>query len=310
VGGTEDAPHADKKTIETAIARMSRRCRKFGVSSSACFTEVMRSWFWLVLAALLGVAAVAEASPPRRAARAAAREREARAERQQQRERARLARLSQSIGAPWQGRLQHGVELRPSSTVRRTTEYAAAGHFFGTFEMVQLLERAAAGVARAFPGAKLSVGEISRRNGGDIDGHGSHENGRDVDIAFYMLDGAGNSYAPFAFAHFDHRGRGTGTNEGLRFDDARNWELVSRLVTDPDARVQYIFVARSLRERLLAEGRRRRASNRSLDRAAAVLVQPAAGHPHRNHFHVRIYCDPGDRPRCVDREPFHAWYPR
>ena len=29
------------------------------------------------------------------------------------------------------------------------------------------------------------------------------------------------------------------------FDDARNWELVARLVADPDARVQYVFVART-----------------------------------------------------------------
>jgi len=24
---------------------------------------------------------------------------------------------------------------------------------------------------------------------------------------------------------------------------------------------------------------------------------------------VRIYCPPADRPRCEDREPYHAWYP-
>jgi murein endopeptidase len=44
-------------------------------------------------------------------------------------------------------------------------------------------------------------------------------------------------------------------------------------------------------------------------RAEALLIQPSHGHPHRNHFHVRIYCPPADRPACEDREPFHPWYP-
>jgi len=244
-----------------------------------------------VSAALL-LAQVAAATPPRAGSR-----RRVRAPR------------SVSVGFPWQGRLREGVELRESETVRRVGEYAPAGHFWGTHELVQLLERAARVVARRVPGSKLSVGELSKRAGGDIDGHGSHESGRDVDVAFYMLDGAGKPFEPFAFAEFDAEGRGKAPNEGLRFDDARNWELVARLVTDPDARVQYVFVGEALRARLLAEGRRRGASRAVLDRAAALLVQPGRGHPHRNHFHLRIYCDPSDRPQCRDRAPFHPWYP-
>jgi len=39
-----------------------------------------------------------------------------------------------------------------------------------------------------------------------------------------------------------------------------------------------------------------------------VMSQPRH-HPHRNHFHVRIYCNPHERPGCRDRAPFHSWYP-
>jgi penicillin-insensitive murein endopeptidase len=150
---------------------------------------------------------------------------------------------------------------------------------------------------------------LFRSNGGAIAGHRSHQNGRDVDIAFYMLDGAGRPYDPFGFAAFDRNGHGLTPNESLTFDDARNWELVARLVADADARVQYIFVAETLKNRLLRTARRRRAPARVIARSEAVMVQPAHGHPHRNHFHVRIYCPPGDRPACEDREPFHPWYP-
>ena len=219
-----------------------------------------------------------------------------------------LPRSSRSLGLPWRGRLRNGVKLEESTYVRYTGEYAPRGNFWGTWELVQLLERAAYRVSRRVPGAKLSVGELSAQEGGDIADHGSHENGRDADIAFYMLDGRGRPVEPFAFADFGADGMARAPNEGLRFDDARNWELVAKLVADGDARVQFIFVASDIERRLLAEGARRGAPGVVLSRAEAVMVQPS-GHPHRNHFHVRIYCSPSDRPACRDVAPFHPWYP-
>ncbi len=219
-----------------------------------------------------------------------------------------VRRGSRSIGFPFDGRLRGAALLRESATLRYTPEYAPHGNFYGTWELVQLLHRASQHVARRMPGIKLSVGELSRATGGALAGHNSHQNGRDADVSFYILDGAGRPMEPWAFATFDDQGRGEGPNVGLRFDDARNWELVSRLVTDADARVQFIFVGRALRQRVLDAGRRRHASPSILDRAGRAMVQPAEGHPHRNHFHVRIYCGPSNRPACRDRAPFHPWY--
>jgi penicillin-insensitive murein endopeptidase len=200
------------------------------------------------------------------------------------------------------------VKLEESAFVRYTGEYRERGSFWGTWELVQLVERAAYRVARRLPGARLSVGELSAQRGGDIGDHGSHENGRDVDIAFYMVDGRGRPIEPYAFADFRADGTALPPNEGLVFDDARNWELVAKLVADGDARIQFIFVAHEIERRLLAEGVRRGAPGVVLSRAEAVMAQPS-GHPHRNHFHVRIYCAPADRPACQDRPPFHPWYP-
>ena len=98
-------------------------------------------------------------------------------------------------------------------------------------------------------------------------------------------------------------------NQPLRFDDARNWLFVAQLLTDPQARIQYIFVAKPIRARLLREAVRRRAPTALIARAESVLVQPAKGNPHRSHFHVRIYCPLSDRPECLDVAPLWAWYP-
>ncbi len=217
-------------------------------------------------------------------------------------------RRSRSQGYPWRGRLVRGVKLEESATIRYVSEYKATNHFYGTWELVQLIQRAAHRVAIRLPGAKLSVGELSSATGGDLGGHASHENGRDVDLGFYMLDGQARSYAPFAFANFDARGRGLAPNQGLSFDTARNWELVSKLVTDGDARVQYVFVAPAIKQLLLSQGRAVRAPAAVLRRAAQVMVRPNEKHLHGNHFHVRVYCSPLDRPKCKDHAPFWPWY--
>lgn len=219
-----------------------------------------------------------------------------------------IRRVSRSIGFPFDGRLRGAVLLRETPELRYTPEYAPRGNFYGTWELVQVLHRASAHVARRVPGAKLSVGELSQATGGSIPGHHSHQNGRDADVSFYILDGAGRPMEPWAFANFDDQGRGEGPNVGLRFDDARNWEFVSRLVTDADARVQFIFIGRGLRHRLIEYANRRGVSPSIVARAARAMVQPAEGHPHRNHFHIRIYCGTANQPQCQDRAPFHPWY--
>jgi penicillin-insensitive murein endopeptidase len=216
---------------------------------------------------------------------------------------------SRSLGLPWRGKLERGVKLAPSTRVRYVTEYASTAHFYGAWQLVQLLERAAHRVDVRLPGARLSVGEISGREGGDLPGHASHESGRDVDLGFYMRDAVGRPYDAFAYARFDERGRGLAPNVGLSLDVPRNWELLARLVTDGEARVQFVFVSPGIRQLLLAEGRRRGASAAVLERAARVMVKPSEKHPHGNHFHVRIYCAPADRPRCEDRPPYWPWYP-
>jgi len=216
---------------------------------------------------------------------------------------------SKSLSFPWEGRLKNALKMQESEYVRHVNEYAESGHFYGTWELVQLLERAARRVAFRMPGPRLSVGELSRHEGGAIPGHHSHENGRDVDLGFYMTLADGRPYHGFAFADFDAQGVGTGPNRMLRFDDARNWELVAKLISDADARVQYIFVSDAIQRRLLAEATRRGVAPGLIARAKTVMMQPTEGHPHRNHFHVRIYCAPADRPNCRDRPPYYPWYP-
>ena len=212
---------------------------------------------------------------------------------------------SVSIGRTTRGRLLGGVALQESDNVK----YRSGGpaQRYGTTEMIETLERAGAHVMRSVPGAKLSVGDISRPRGGRFSPHRSHRNGRDVDIAYYWLDADGNPAYPDRFVTVNPDGASRDAELGLRWDDARNFELVSALVSDQEARTQYLFCARYVKERILAEGRRRGAPDWLLERIETVLHQPTRGGAHRDHFHMRMYCAPGDLPRCLDEAPYHAW---
>ncbi|HEX7669020.1 MAG TPA: penicillin-insensitive murein endopeptidase [Polyangiaceae bacterium] len=65
-----------------------------------------------------------------------------------------------------------------------------------------------------------------------------------------------------------------------------------RQVTNSEVGVQNIFVADSLKRRLLEYARRHRANLDVLYRAEAAMRQPTRGAPHDDHFHVRIACPP------------------
>lgn len=216
---------------------------------------------------------------------------------------------SQSLGLPWDGSLRQARLLRPSQHIRYLRRYASARNFWGTGQLVAALQRAAGRVAQHWPGSRLALGELSARRGGQLRRHHSHRNGRDVDIGFYLRHATKPAFAQLArFAGFGRRAPLPGTPAHVRFDDARNWSLVRSLLQDKAVRIQYMFVAKPVRARLLVQGRRAGASPDLLRQAAAVMVEPRVGEPHDDHLHVRIYCARHDRPDCLDSEPFWPWY--
>jgi penicillin-insensitive murein DD-endopeptidase len=211
---------------------------------------------------------------------------------------------SVSSGLPWDGRLEGAVRLRRNAILRPIARYSRSRNFYGTSELVGMLERTAQTIAARWPGSRMAIGELSAASGGKVDGHHSHRSGRDADVAFFMRDGRGRASLFWRFVSFDAQGIAQGTKRTLFFDDMRNWAMVAAMLRDPQARVQYVFVSGALRTRLLMEGRRQAASDEFLRTAAAVLVEPK----HDNHFHVRIYCARDDRPECQDSEPYWPWY--
>jgi penicillin-insensitive murein endopeptidase len=211
--------------------------------------------------------------------------------------------MGHSVGSPTQGHLVGGAHLESAPYLRVMPADQAGDVRWGLGSLVGMVHRAGQKVRHAFPGAVLNVGHLSKRDGGNLDQHASHESGRDVDLPFYVQDAHGRQL----FAEHMVAFRGDGTSAvwpGAHFDDAKNWALVAAVLDDPAARVTHIFVSSPLRQRLLAFAAHNGVAEGLRTRAAFAMVQPRGTLPHDDHFHVRIAC-PAGMTACIENPAAH-----
>lgn len=105
-------------------------------------------------------------------------------------------RESRAIGLPYAGRLVDAVHLPAAGPGWVTWDPVLdrvpnrASRLYGTDALVRLVLGVIGEYRVGHPDAPpVVVGDLSRRRGGDIDEHVSHENGLDVDIYYPRLDG-------------------------------------------------------------------------------------------------------------------------
>ena len=210
-----------------------------------------------------------------------------------------------SIGAPNQGRLDGGIRLIEAPYLRIVPYYAESNARWGLPALVGLIDRAARRVARRFPGAVLSVGDLSRRGGGELDRHHSHESGRDADLGFYLRSVAKKPVLADRFVALSADGTAP-VAPGTFFDEARNWALVEALVEDPFTRVSHIFVAPHLRARLLRHAEQTGVPLAARQRASETMMQPHGAPEHDDHFHIRIACPREQQGTCIEQVQIYS----
>lgn len=222
----------------------------------------------------------------------------------------RLPHRSTSIGSTSWGKLHRARRLPLRGRHHRFFAHIKdRATFYGTQELARLIREVARRVAREFRGSVLRLGNAGFRSGTKIPWSISHQSGRDIDLAIFALDKKGRSAKLTDFVKFNRTGRAQGGK--LRFDVKRNLSLVRALVMNRTATVQWIFIYRPLKNILLAHAEKTGVAKEVIERLRAVLRQPSDSAPHRDHFHVRLYCSAQDRLHgCLDRSPFHAWHDR
>ncbi len=211
--------------------------------------------------------------------------------------------MGRSVGSPTNGHIVGGAHLADAPYLRVMPADQAGDVRWGLGALVGMVDRAARHVRHMYAGAVLNVGHLSKNGGGNLEQHASHESGRDADLPFYVKD----NHEKQIFSDHMVPFRGDGTSAvwpGARFDDAKNWELVTALLDDPIARVTHIFVSSPIRQRLLAYASHVGAPESLRTRAAFAMVQPHGTLPHDDHFHVRIAC-PSGMTGCIENPVVH-----
>ncbi len=174
-----------------------------------------------------------------------------------------------AVGFVDRGRLINGIQMPQSPD----WHVVAPENSWGTQETINSVIRVIQAMKARYPDIpRLRVNEISAREGGYLKPHHTHQNGRDVDLAFYYP-----------------------TDDPIRvrerervIDVEKNWWLVKTLITECD--VQFILVDRRVQKVLYKYALSHGEDKAWLDslffgRNAALMH----ARKHRDHFHVRFF---------------------
>ena len=229
------------------------------------------------------------------------------------------------------GRVDRAAKLPPSGQHWAFFPHIEArGMTYGTDEMAGFLDRISGYVARRYKGSKMFIGNVSPQTGGASQWHRSHQSGRDVDIAYYLI----RDYRSYKrararakrrkrevrrldqvpldnFVKITRRMKARDRSLGAMFDVRRNTALVKAMVTDTVTPVQWIFCAPWVEKAVLRQAERFGYDAAVIARMEEVMHRPSRAAIHDDHMHVRFFCSVQDRLHgCLDREPWRAWVDR
>jgi LysM repeat protein len=180
------------------------------------------------------------------------------------------------IGPPQQGRLVNGVQIPAGPGYARKMLPSSYGT---THAVLQLTTALHAFHETAGYEGELLLGSMSRRHGGPIEGHVSHQTGRDVDVRLPLL-----ADVPTWFPL-----------KPWRVDWAALWHLLRAL--DATGHVQIVFLDYSMQKNLYKvatdlgveeDERRRMLQWPRGEKAHLGVVRHSPGH--EQHIHVRFDC--------------------
>ncbi|MDX9722290.1 MAG: penicillin-insensitive murein endopeptidase [Myxococcota bacterium] len=202
---------------------------------------------------------------------------------------------SVSVGNTSTGRLINGHALAlPALHYDVLPEQYARNLLYGTQELLDMLVFGAEQVAARFPGSKLWLGNIGRKDGGDIPWSVSHNAGRDADMAYYALNPLGWHVSPPDLVDYNRKLRSKSHEGFYRFDVPRNAHYLLAVHEHPESDLQYVFIASYLQRPILDYLRQAGVETSLVDELASTLHQPGNSSPHSDHAHLRIACSKQD----------------
>ena len=180
-----------------------------------------------------------------------------------------------SVGKPNKGKIVNSLALPENKklyTIRKPDESFGSSHALYNLQLAVAQWRQATGYSGSLP-----IGAISKKGGGRLRPHSSHQSGRDVDVRLPLKNAGGSS---------------DNVND---VDWDATWGLILALVATGE--VEYIFLTTDRQKYLLKAAKRAGASKDLIDRILQYpetsgnkngIVRNQKGHT--AHFHVRFAC--------------------
>ncbi len=167
--------------------------------------------------------------------------------------------------------------------------------YFGTWDMIQLIQKMGLWVRDHVPGQVLSVGNITSRHGGPQRGQVSHQNGLDADIAYFTPSQTMEAVVDI---------KSNKLNSNILLDD--QWKLFKQLISTEMVNIIIVdpTVKKSICQRAVKLGEINSPNDNNLGARTLKRLYVDEGHDrqHSNHFHVRIWCSSFDR-ACKPQDP-------
>lgn len=194
---------------------------------------------------------------------------------------------AESFGKYTDGHIFKSVPLKRNAPGIQTMRPAMA-KFYGHTELRDFIYKLGKQTINSGNG-QLMIGDLSHKDGGELIGHASHQNGLDVDIWFYrpkdtITDLANDQRDSSKFPHFLN----PATNEF--YPNMWNTKLDNVLkMAASDSRVAKIFVNAGVKRRLCR-----------IFPGEKFLSKIRPWYRHHEHFHVRLKC-PENSPSCENQ---------
>ena len=194
---------------------------------------------------------------------------------------------SKSVGHPANGKLIDGEKMPEGPGY----SHGNRKNVYATNETITYMIRCIGEYRRKNPdGPDVVVGNMSRKRGGYLDPHKSHQSGRDVDIGYIHK----KKYQPVTSM--------IGTN-AKNLDARKTWDLMYCFLET--GAVDVMYVDTKVQELLYKHLKKRKVTDRYLKKVfqypsesrGEALIQDYPGHHH--HIHLRFKCPKHDE-KCVD----------
>lgn len=188
-----------------------------------------------------------------------------------------------AVGSFTDGRIEKGEAVAKDGRGYHQV-YPERDTLWATGMMASLIKRTSEKIASDYPGTIVMLGDISKRGGGSLGTHASHQSGLDADIPYVGNEGFQSVV--------DGRGRIKDS-----FDYARNWHFFrlvasQKILQDGEeiTVLNRIFVNPTVKRGLCEWAKQTGLLSNSLDAEIMRRIRPIEGHA--NHFHLRLRCSP------------------